>query len=506
MYCNQCGTKVDDTATVCPECGYKLPPQQEPVPVATEGETPAEPAPTYDEPEALLLAEEQEAAEPAPLSEGAPPAESAGLPIPQGADIDRQPLAEGSAEPPEEPEERPQRTRGCGWAMVAGMLVGCVILLIVGVGLLAVYQGLQERTRLNRAAATDHYYKGLEQFSAENYELARAEFERALRLDPKNLDAETKLAEVDAVLSKQPTPTSAVRRQTAILLYNEARELGNKGDWEGAIGKLEQVQAMEPEYEREQVTALLVEAYHKVGRLLLSENRMEEAIRYFDSALQLRPGEQAIRDEKRLASLYVAGLSYWGANWRGAIDTFHALYQLNPAYKDTRQRLHDAYVAYGDLLYGRAQWCSARDQYDSALAVAAGAQSPPLSEDELKAKREEAAQQCTIAALPTATPPPSGTLVGRLLRVEDVGSPTAMMVRGHVWNAEGKPVANVRVGLSAWDWSASPATTNADGLFAFDGLGNPVTYTVTLLDTPVVPLAVKADWSKLVWVEFRPQP
>ena len=498
MYCNQCGTKVDDNATVCPECGYELPLTGGPGPTPTDLEPPAELAPAYEEPEALLLAEE--GVESAPSSEEPPPAESKELAVSSGADSHQHELAEGPAEPPEESEvEEPQpRTRGCGWAMVAGMLAGCVILLILGIGLLAVYQGLQERTRLNRAAATDHYYKGLEQFSAENYELARAEFERALRLDPKNLDAEAKLAEVDAVLSKQPTPTSAVRRQTAILLYNEARELYNKGDWEGAIGKLEQVQVMEPEYEREQVAALLGEAYYKAGLRLLSENRMEEAIRYFDSALQLRPGEQSIRDEKRFASLYVAGLSYWGANWQGAIDTFHALYQLNPDYKDTRQRLHDAYMAYGDVFYAKAQWCSARDQYDSALAV--------LSSDDLKAKREDAAQQCVLAALPTATPPPSGTFVGRLLQVEDVGSSTAMMIRGHVWNAEGKPAANVRVGLSAWDWSSSPAITNAEGLFAFDGLSNPVTYTVTLLDAPAVSLAVKADWSKLVWVEFRPQP
>lgn len=475
MYCNQCGSKVDDSATVCPRCGYELPLNQGLGPVPALLEPAEETVPLHEEPEAVLLAEEPETTETVPLAE--------------------EPVL------PAEELEAPEPTRpirGCGWAMLAGMLVGCAILLIVGVGLLAVYQGLQERTRLNRAAAIDHYHKGLEQFSAENYELARAELELALRLDPKNRDAETKLAEVNILLSNQPTPTSAMRRQTAMLLYNEARDLYNKGDWEGVIGKLEQVQVMEPEYEREQVTALLVEANYKAGLRLVSENRMEEAIRYFDRALQLRPGEQAIRDEKRFASLYVAGLGYWGANWQGAIDTFNALYQLKPDYQDTQQRLRDAYAAHGDSLYAKKQWCSARDQYDSALAM--------TSSEELKTKREAAAQQCATASLPTATPPPSGTFIGRLVKVEDVGSQTAMMIRGHVLNAEGKPVADVRVGLSAWDWSAVPTVTNAEGLFAFDGLGNPVTYTVTLLDVPVLPLPVKADWSKLVWVEFGRQP
>jgi hypothetical protein len=92
------------------------------------------------------------------------------------------------------------------------------------------------------------------------------------------------------------------------------------------------------------------------------------------------------------------------------------------------------------------------------------------------------------------------------LEVQDVGTATAMMIRGYIRNAEGEPVSNVRVGLSAWDWSAPPALTSGEGVFAFDGLGNPVTYTVTLLDLASVPLSVKADWSRLVWVEFRPQP
>jgi len=438
MYCNECGARVDDDALVCPNCGQQLPQRVE------SAESP------------ISMPEEPETASPGP------------------------------------------RTRGCGWAMAAGMLAGFAILVVVALALLGIYQGVQERTRLNRAAATEHYHKGLEQLAAENYELARAEFELAVQLDPKNRDAATKLLEVNALLSSQATPTSPMHQQTAMLLYNEARQLYNQGDWEGVIVKLEQVQALVPEYEREQVTALLVEAYHKAGLRLVDENRMEEAIRYFDRALELHPAEGEIREQKRLASLYLAGLGYWGANWQGAIDSFSVLYQLEPDYKDTRQRLYDAYVAYADVLYDDGDWCAARDWYDSALAM--------TFSEPLKAKREDAAQYCVVASLPTGTPPPSGTFVGRLVRVEDVGLETAMMIRGHILDEEGEPIVGVRVGLSAWDWSAPPALTNAEGSFAFDGLGNPVTYTVTLVDLPSVPLPVKADWSKLVWVEFRPQP
>lgn len=438
MYCNQCGAEVADGVRICPSCGH---PQWE----GTDSET-----------EDVSLAS---------------------APVPPSSD---------------------ERSTGCGWAMFAGMAAGLAILIIVALAVLGVYQGVQERTRLNRAASTDHYQKGVQQLTLENYELARAEFERAVELDPNNREAASKLAEVNAMISALPTATSALRYQRVALLYNEARGLYNQGDWLGVISKLEEVRSLEPDYEREPITELLVEAYYNAGMRLVEQDRMEEAIRYFDYALELRPAEEAVREQKRWASLYMAGLGYWGADWQGAIESFHVLYQLKPDYKDTRQRLYVAYVSYADTLFEDGEWCVARDYYDSALSV--------HSSDEVEAKRGEAAQNCAIAPEPIGTPPPSGTFVGRLLSVEDVGREDAMMIRGHVFDAQGNPLPDVRIGLSAWDWSAPFALTNEQGIFAFDGLGNPVAYTVTLMDLPAVPMSVQAEWSKLIWVEFRPLP
>ena len=180
---------------------------------------------------------------------------------------------------------------------------------------------------------------------------------------------------------------------------------------------------------------------------------------------------------KILPALLVLGLVIWG---------------------DRITRLFDAYVEFGDYLVSKGQWCKARDQYNGALSYSVNA--------EVVTKRESTEQQCIQGTLPTATPPPSGVFVGKMLRVEDVGSSSAMMIRGYVKNAQGQPLPDIRVGLSAFDWNAPPALTTSEGLFSFDGLANPVTYTVTLLELASVPLPVKADWSKLVWVELQAQP
>lgn len=517
MYCNQCGTKLADGGWICPECGHELPESVRAL-LAKPSIERTQPSPEETEPQAAAQIPSAERVEPSTSQvEAIPPA-----PQPDAADtaqhkpavpepLDQEAPAtstEEEAASSDEPEATVEplkgkatvrrRRRGCGWAMTAGMLAGCALLIMLSVGGVAVYQGLQERTRLNRAAAAEHYQRGLEQLAASNYELARAELELAVALDPANRDAESKLIEVNLLVGQLPTPTSAVRRQTALLLYNEARELYNQGDWEGAVAKLEQVQSLDTEYESDKVKELLFDSSFKAGQKLVGERRMEEAIRYFDRALLLRPSDVTVRDQKRFASLYLAGTGYWGANWQGAIDTFTALYQLQPNYLDTKQRLFDAYVEFGDYLITKNQWCNARDQYNGALSYSVSA--------EVVAKRENAESQCSLSALPTAAPAPSGTFVGRLLKVEDVGSASAMMIRGYVKDVQGQAIVNTRVGLSAFDWNASPALTNGEGIFAFDGLGNPVTYTVTLLDLNSVPLPVKADWSKLSWVEFQAQP
>ena len=110
---------------------------------------------------------------------------------------------------------------------------------------------------------------------------------------------------------------------------------------------------------------------------------MEEALLRWNQALEIRPDDPNVKRQQQLASLYLAGMGYWQADWEQAIDSFVALYQIQPDYKDVAQRLYDARVSYGDQLSEAEEWCGAQTQYEGALLI--------HEDTDLTVKRDEAA-------------------------------------------------------------------------------------------------------------------
>jgi Tfp pilus assembly protein PilF len=90
-----------------------------------------------------------------------------------------------------------------------------VVLALVGLGAAAVYYGLQDRAANEKQVAAEHYQKGLAQMDAGQWELAVAEFELVLKLDPDNSEANSALAQARAQLEVQPTATPCCSRRPA---------------------------------------------------------------------------------------------------------------------------------------------------------------------------------------------------------------------------------------------------------------------------------------------------
>ena len=380
------------------------------------------------------------------------------------------------------------------------MVLACVLVMILGLGALGVYHGLQERDRLDRKAAWDHYNKGVAHLGEGDLELAIVELESALRLNPEGEDIQDRLDEAKAAIQTQPTPTSLVRLRTAQAYYEKARTLFEQARWEEAIVELETVVALDPTYRREEIDTMLFESFSAGALRLRDENRLEEAILRWDRALQIRPVDEFARRQRDLASLYLTGIDYWGANWQRAVESFQQLYATEPGYLDTEHRLGEAYERNGDEFAQDGQWCEAEQQYGRALQILPAAR--------LQGKRDDAAQQCsTPVATPRALPSeeitraPKGTFVGEFIEYQMIEG-EFMIVRGRVLDADEKGIVGTRVQIGAWNWSAV-VVTNGDGTFSFDGLSTPATYTVSLLDLTSVPVDVRTQEGRLAWLQFR---
>jgi len=292
------------------------------------------------------------------------------------------------------------------WLLGFGLFIGCILMSVLGVGIAGVYGGLKERTVLARQEAEEHYNRGLAHLEEGDYNLAEAEFKEALRLAPDYWEAADKIREVRAQVAAMATPTSEVRNEAVDLTYQQAQELYNQQNWIEAALKLTQLRDLDPYYERENVTEMLFSSYYNMARDLVDKGRLEEALRSFDKALEVKPADPEALVQRELASLYLTGLNYWEADWVRAAESFLAIYQIDPEYKDVEQRLYDAYLNHGDLYASEEAWCLAEERYEQAAALD--------SNEDVIAKRDDAAYRCQVAVVPTpvitATVTPTATI------------------------------------------------------------------------------------------------
>jgi len=281
----------------------------------------------------------------------------------------------------------------------------CFLLLLIISGTAGVYtgyhQGKVDREATRVAVADEHYRRGLTRLDAGEYELAIAEFNYVLDLDPDNALAAQGLAEAQARLAARPTPTSQAAEDITENLYTQGLEAYQQEDWETAIQALTQLRAFDSGYETTTVEDMLFDSLYNYGLALLEEDRFEEGLFQLDQALEIRPLDEDALWERELAHRYMTALGYWGVDWQLCIERFEQLYALAPGYKDVFSRLREAHVLYGDLWVEREEMCPAAEQYVRALELA--------NDAEVEQKRMDADEICAVAT-PTPIAPITGTL------------------------------------------------------------------------------------------------
>ncbi len=280
--------------------------------------------------------------------------------------------------------------------------IGFLVLLILSVGAgayLGFRRGEQERLRRLEQEAEQHYEAGLVRLDEGNYQVARAEFEYVLQIDPDHARAEQGLLEVEARLNAEPTPTKKPEEPITDALYQEASSHYEAEQWQEAAATLTSLRQLDPAYKPEQVEEMLFESRYQAGMALLEEGDFELGIFYLDRAVALRPLDEEAGAERRLAKAYVEALSYWGVDWEECIARFEELYRTAPQYRDVFQRLYRAHVRYAEAWESQGEMCPAVEQYDEALRL--------LNSAETEERRAEAAEICR-----NATPTPVPTIEG----------------------------------------------------------------------------------------------
>jgi TolB protein len=310
-------------------------------------------------------------------------------------------LANGAPTTSDDPAQVVGAPNGRRWTLGRAawsclLAFSCVVLIFLAIGATATYQGLQERAALNRQEAETHYQRGLAHMEAGEYELASAEFEHTLRLDPTHRGARDALREAKTLALAQPTPTSATLNEATSAILTEAETLVQNQNWQEATQRLSQLRDLAPDFQPQQVADLSYIAYFNLGMQLVREGQVNEGVHAFEQALAERPGDPEASRQLDLASLYVSAQATWGGDWPSTIDFLEQLYTLTPGYLDVANLLYQAYEAYGDALVDDDAWCLAELQYKEAALLQPGSA--------IQAKWDEAARACRT---PTPTPGPT---------------------------------------------------------------------------------------------------
>jgi tetratricopeptide (TPR) repeat protein len=268
------------------------------------------------------------------------------------------------------------------------VMIGLATVLAIFIMIFLLLRGYQDGQR--QADAQRRQQMGIFMQAAEdavsdgNLQAALDAYRRVLILDPENGTAIAGMNEVVGEISNQanrpversaamptppppmPTPTTTNRIE---VVWADAEELYNAGRWEESINRLVQIRVIDSDFKKAEVEDRLFTAYASLASEKINAGGLEEAVVLFDRALELRPDMQEIRTTRDMTARYVDALTYWHADWPKVISLLSDLYQLDPSYRDVRQRLQRAHLEYADNLARQSDWCPAAEQYSEAIAV-----------------------------------------------------------------------------------------------------------------------------------------
>jgi tetratricopeptide (TPR) repeat protein len=191
----------------------------------------------------------------------------------------------------------------------------------------------------------------------------------------------------------QPTPGVTVVPENLAQMEEMLGTAWESQDWGLAISLIEQILALEPDYD--DMTEKLYSAHVNYGGQLLNEGDPDGATAQFNSALEIKPdGVEATAGLQRAATwvptptpiatptstpartmtveeqLAESLHEPWAAkDWETAIGIIEQILAVNPNYDDMVEKLYAAHVNYGQQLVAENKLEEAKLEFTRALAV-----------------------------------------------------------------------------------------------------------------------------------------
>ena len=211
------------------------------------------------------------------------------------------------------------------------------------------------------------------------FEIAQQRLQFIIAHDPSFPGAQEKLTEV-LVLMRVPTPTLTPSLTPtpdfagAEQAFTRAQQLIAAQDWPGALGALDEMRKLDPNYQTSQVDGMYYFALRNYGYdQILRQGNLEGGIYQFTLAERFGTLDRDANALREGARYYLIGASFWELDWQQALFYFDQVYRgwsgLWDGTMTASERYYFASMRYGDQLLGQGQYCDAVTQYENAQAI-----------------------------------------------------------------------------------------------------------------------------------------
>ena len=274
--------------------------------------------------------------------------------------------------------------------------------------------GLDER-EVKRAqsiaqASQDQFDRGVEDFLAGRYQLAKQRFEYVLELDPNYPQAAEMIGKVYEALNEpsptpipvaSPTPTETPDLGSFEGIFQSAQSAYNRGAWGAALDLLILLRGEAPDYRVDEVNQMMKVALRNRGMDKLFQGEIEQGI--YDLNLSERFGslDSQARSWRQSAQFYLLAKSYFGLDWGLTAEYMGQMCVAN---------IWGACYKYGQAAKEYADLLLAEEDFDVCKISFYYAESiTHIGDQGIAPRATEVGVACMTATAPTPTPTETST-------------------------------------------------------------------------------------------------